>query len=233
MNRTERAHLRLLLDHRVSETRTIVAKQNDAMHSDHAGRRILQSGATVKAALAIAEELGERFVKEVFDDAASIAKQPDAFSMAFTEVTIVMGDMKAQIDRAVRLAALGPRMDSVAREAERLFLEVQQRTYRLAEIRRFEFNPRAAPLTTAKLPVLDMESPRTNRGGAPLAAHWDEMWADVAVQLWNGDLKPKRQKDISDAMFAWLVARDLDAGSTAVTARARALWTKLEPVLRG
>ncbi len=59
------------------------------------------------------------------------------------------------------------------------------------------------------------------------------MWAAIAVQLWEGDLKPTRQKDISDAMFAWLDERELDVGKTAVIDRARTLWQLLEARLRG
>lgn len=232
MNTNERAHLRLLLDHRASELRTTAAKQNKAMHRDHSSKGLLSSGATIRAALRIAEELAEQFVSDAFNDAASVAKQPDAFRMAFTDVTIIMRDLKVHVDSAVRLVARGAVAENIRGETERLFLELQQRTYRLAEIRRIEFDPPAESKSTASAPSPPLEPPK-NKGGAPLAAHWDEMWADIAVQLWNGDLQPKRQKDISDAMFAWLVARDLDAGNTAVTARARALWTKLEPALRG
>ncbi len=34
----------------------------------------------------------------------------------------------------------------------------------------------------------------------PLAAHWDEMWAAVAVMLYTGDLQPRTQADIERAM---------------------------------
>lgn len=57
------------------------------------------------------------------------------------------------------------------------------------------------------------------------------MWADIAVQLYVGDLQPKSQKQIKDAMFAWFNANSIDAGDTAVTERARQLWQKIEAAL--
>lgn len=66
-----------------------------------------------------------------------------------------------------------------------------------------------------------------NKGGKPLAAHWDEMWANVAVQLWSGGLAPKTQADITQAMLNWFAAKDIDVGRTAVTERARALWLQM------
>ncbi len=67
-----------------------------------------------------------------------------------------------------------------------------------------------------------------NRGGKPLAAHWDELWSSIAVQLWNGDLQPKTQADIKRAMLEWFTAKEIDVGETAVTDRARQLWLKIE-----
>jgi hypothetical protein len=67
-----------------------------------------------------------------------------------------------------------------------------------------------------------------NKGGRPAAAHWDELWAAIAVMLYLGDLKPRRQADIERAMKDWLVSKDLDAGDTPVRDRARVLWSKLE-----
>lgn len=57
------------------------------------------------------------------------------------------------------------------------------------------------------------------------------MWADIAIKLWTGDLVPKRQADISEAMFAWFNGKEINVGQTAVTERARALWLKIEPLL--
>ena len=75
----------------------------------------------------------------------------------------------------------------------------------------------------------DISKPVVNRGGKPLAKHWDEVWAQIAFQLWNGDLQPETQADIKRAMFAWFNAREIEVGDTAITQRARQLWRLLEP----
>lgn len=205
------------------------------MQADHSSRGILKSGNTIKEALRIAEELATSFVKAAFDAVSDVAMDVQAFNMVFTDVTIILAGLKVGVDEAVSFTT-GARQTSAAREANRLFLDLQQRVLRLAEIRRFEFTrpaPSTKPLLGTAPAAADIVTRHKNRGGAPLASHWDEMWADIAVQLWEGDLKPTRQKDITDAMFAWLNARELDAGNTAVTDRARALWQKVEERLRG
>jgi hypothetical protein len=54
------------------------------------------------------------------------------------------------------------------------------------------------------------------------------MWAEIATQLWTGDLNPNKQADIKRAMFDWLNDRGINAGDTSVTERARALWLRME-----
>ena len=79
----------------------------------------------------------------------------------------------------------------------------------------------------AKPPVL-LPQPTSrsvhSAGGRPPKLFWDSLWASVAAQLYNGDLKPKRQSDIERAMHDWLVTNGHDAGETAVRAKAKQLW---------
>lgn len=233
MDKLERAQIRLLLDHLGIEVRQKLQEQNKAMHADHSARGILRSGSTIKAALRIAEELATAFVQRSFDAAAGVAQDIDAFNMVLTDVTIFFRDIEVTVKQAVSFASNGP--SAASREADRLFLELKQQVLRLVEIQRFSFT-RPAPSSIAARAPSSLAAPaasRKNKGGVPIAAHWDEMWAAISVQLWEGDLKPKRQKDISDAMFAWLNERELDAGKTAVTDRARTLWQMLEARLHG
>lgn len=66
------------------------------------------------------------------------------------------------------------------------------------------------------------------RGGRPSKPFWDQLWASVAAQLYNGDLKPTRQADIERAMHDWLALDDENAGETAVRAKAKLLWTAIQ-----
>ncbi|HVK80687.1 MAG TPA: hypothetical protein VM915_08735 [Verrucomicrobiae bacterium] len=242
MDELERAQIRLLLEHLGSEYHRESGEAHKAMHAQHAAKGCLQSGATVKAAIRICEEQSNLFIDKAVDGVAAVAQDTDAFAMIVTTLSAQFRGREEELRQAIRLATGGQvnKFGSVQREGERLFAEMQSRVFKRLEIHRFSFT-RPSKGTLGSIlsatksddqPVTAVEK-RKNAGGAPLAAHWDEMWADIAVQLWNGDLQPKRQKDISDAMFDWLSSRDLDAGNTAVTARARALWVKVEAKLRG
>jgi hypothetical protein len=64
-------------------------------------------------------------------------------------------------------------------------------------------------------------------GGRPPKPFWDELWASIAAQMFNGDFKPDKQADIEKAMHDWLGRNSKNAGETAVRAKARLLWAAL------
>ncbi len=205
------------------------------MFADHAARGCLQSGATVRSALRIAEDLATDYVKTLVAAVADVSQDSVAFGMILTDVTILLRDLQVRVDQAVKQATGGGEgannFPSVSRETNRLYLELQQRTLRLLEIHRFSFTrPASARVVEVRSPVLRQfrEQPSKNKGGKPLAGHWDEMWATIAVQLYVGDLQPETQADIERAMLGWFVDRDLDVGETAIRERARQLWRKYE-----
>ncbi len=154
--------------------------------------------------------------------------------MIVTSVTIMLRELQPSIDDAVKLAtariASGQRFDSVGNEATRLFSDLQTKTLRLLEIHRFSFtrpspNDRKALRSGITLKALPTAA---NKGGKPIAAHWDQMWSSIAVELWLGILKPKRQGDVTKAMKAWFEAEDIEVSDTAVVERARKLWAAIE-----
>jgi hypothetical protein len=61
-------------------------------------------------------------------------------------------------------------------------------------------------------------------GGRPAKAWWDDLWAEIAKQLYDGDLKPDRQVDIESAMHDWIAKTGHSAGETQVRERARKLF---------
>lgn len=96
------------------------------------------------------------------------------------------------------------------------------------EIERFSFESPAELVAPGASPRVPIPVPFKNPGGKPLAEHWDALWAEIAFQLFSGALQPKRQADITKAMNDWLAERGFEAGDTAVTKRARALWQRME-----
>ena len=178
MDKLERAQIRLLLEHLGSEYRAQADERQKAMHADHAALGTLQSDATVKSALRIAEDLATDYVKTIVAAVADVAHDSDAFSMTLTDVTIMLCALQVGVDQAVKLASGrgegANNYPSVSRETNRLFLQLQQRTLRLFEIHRFSFT-RPSPARVAELrrPVLNQfqEQPSKNKGGKPLAGH--------------------------------------------------------------
>jgi hypothetical protein len=69
--------------------------------------------------------------------------------------------------------------------------------------------------------------PNSNAGGRPAAAWWDDMWVEMCRLLYAGDLKPKKQSDIENAMNDWAAARGQSVAVSTIRPRARKLWTAL------
>jgi hypothetical protein len=70
--------------------------------------------------------------------------------------------------------------------------------------------------------------PARNKGGRPRHEFWEELWVEIARQLYIGDLKPKTQADIEAAMHQWISDQGHEAGGTTVRDRARMLWRAIE-----
>lgn len=237
MDTLERAQIRLLLEHLGSEYNRTCGDAQKAMHAKQAGNRLLQSGATIKAAIRIAEDQTDAFVDKVIDQVSAVAKDVDAFNMIVAALTAQFRGREAELAEAVRLSAGGKpdEYPSAQQAAERLFAEMRARVFKRLEIHRFSFTrPTKGDMAAAGLrPTLVQPAPLPpakpkNAGGLPLADHWDAMWANIAVQLWSGDINPKSQADIKRAMFAWFNANEINVGDTAVTQRARRLWQQIQ-----
>jgi hypothetical protein len=67
-------------------------------------------------------------------------------------------------------------------------------------------------------------SPNPAAGGRPRADWWDDLWIEICRQLYEGDLQPKKQADIEDAMLSWLGKRNEHPAVSTIRPRARKLW---------
>jgi len=220
-----------------SETLRKSGEAQKAMHAEHAAKSCLQSGATVKRAISICEEHAATYVDKAVDQVSAVAQDIDAFTVITSSLTAMFRGLEAELAEAVRLASAGSgeRFPSVQAAGNKLFAEMRTRLFKQLEIHRFSFvKPSKGDLAAQKERLLGGSAPsatavlRKNSGGKALAKHWDSMWADIAVQLWAGDFEPKSQADIKRVMFEWLNKNEFEAGDTAVTARARALWQRMQ-----
>jgi hypothetical protein len=233
----ERSQIRLILEHISSQVCKQSIEHHEAMHADRAAAKILGSGDTVRKALDIVEADAREFITKAIDQSAAVAQDMDAFALIRSSFEAIMRHFEGQIAIAVKLAARSedsPHYASTKREADRLFSELKSHMKRELEIHSFTFTkPSKSRVkeigelfrTTNHLPTIGKPS---NTGGKPLAKHWDAMWADIAVKLWQGDLNPKSQADVKAAMFGWFNAQGIDVGETAVRDRARQLWLSIQ-----
>ncbi|HEX9752915.1 MAG TPA: hypothetical protein VGA46_05645, partial [Methyloceanibacter sp.] len=188
-----------------------------ALYGTHAARGMLQSGATIKLAIAAMEEEASKQITVCVDRVKAVAMDMEAFVMIQECVETSMTFLGKKLEGIVTMASgvnrSGQSSDGIGKAAEALFTDSRNQLRRQLEIHRFTFTVPRKPRTTVNLPDTVTTKPR---GGKPLAAHWDEMWATIAVALFTGDLQPKTQADIERAMKDWLASNNVDAGDTAV-----------------
>ncbi len=85
--------------------------------------------------------------------------------------------------------------------------------------------PGSRPLTsTATAPPSESNG---GQKGRPPAAYWDELWCAVWGDIFRGDLQPKSQADVQNAMLNWLEAHGHSAGESTVKPRARRLFLEI------
>ena len=228
MNGTERARISLIITHEVDLARRAYTHKRSSIYAEHSAAGRLQSGSTVKAVVAVMRQTLVEQVASLDGKVRPIARDKDAFSLLTGAVNELSSIFLGELSGVVSMATGGKDKGSVENAAAELYAQAEADARNELAILAFEYGPKSVEKhASAALPV------PTNKGGKPLAAHWDAMWAEIAVRLWEGDLKPTKQKDISDAMFAWLSNEGIDAGQTAVTDRARTLWLRVEAKLRG
>jgi hypothetical protein len=69
--------------------------------------------------------------------------------------------------------------------------------------------------------------PAATVGGRPPAEFWDNLWIEIFRQIYLGELKPKTQADITNAMLTWIEHRGEKASESTVKSRARKLFQAL------
>tara|TARA_Y100000815_G_scaffold261985_1_gene274874 strand:- start:17 stop:679 length:663 start_codon:yes stop_codon:yes gene_type:complete len=203
-----------------------VEEAHRALYAEHAAKSCLQSGATVTASLKLVEDFANKYLDQAIGMVGKVAKDEEAFGLIVSHLTATFRTFEAHKAKSASHACGGPNrppMPSVIEAADGKFAEIRDLVFQRLQIEKFEFIG-SAPAATVPQGSQNTKNP----GGKPLAEHWDAMWADIAVQLWLGDLKPSKQADIKAAMLDWFNANEIEIGDTAVTERARKLWQAME-----
>lgn len=237
MDTLERNQVSLILEHLSSETLRGAQAARETIKAEHSASGTLQSGATVKRMAEAIEQLADSFIEGAVDQVSGVAQDTDAYNAIASNLTALLRGLQAEIHNAIMLTIIGhaDRLETVAAEGEKLFNEARARIFKKLEIYRFSFTKPSkgdlaaqgisseAAVTTSVQPV-----EKRNPGGKPLAAHWDAMWAAIAVKLWVGDLRPNSQADVKRAMFDWFNEAEVEVGDTVLTQRARQLWQAMQ-----
>lgn len=166
-----------------------------AIYAKYAAKGSLKSGGTIKAVVTALEEIAAEFITRCVDRVTPIAKDGEAFAMIQEAVGGFLRFVAGKVDDATQKAS-GSRRDEIepnqfTKAARDLYERTKEDLRRQLEIHRFTFTvPQTTALTRelrratpSFVPELRRAAPEKNRGGKPLAAHWDEMWAAVAVML--------------------------------------------------
>lgn len=235
MDNRERERIRLIAAHEGSIVSRTLKERLEAVVADHSAHGRLHSGATIKVSVRAMQTVADAYLDNIGAKIRAVAQSPLSFALLSEAMMDFLNECGSEMPRILKLARGGRTVaenDSIGLAGMGLFNQMRADVDSSLAILAYEFeNPPPVETNAPKQALEAVLSP--NKGGKPLAAHWDAMWADIAIRLWEGDLKPTKQKDISDAMFAWLSGKEIDAGQTAVTDRARTLWLRIEAKLRG
>lgn len=237
MDANERKQVCLILDHEGEAAMQATSRRLKALYAEASAKGSLRSGATVKRTVAVIEEEASAFVLKSVNSVAPIAQDIDAFAQVRARLNSNFRSWERDLEKAVELATsgAGSNMQSVSKASQDLFQSAKARIERELDIHRLSFTmPTRGMLAqvlgqrpNAPVPEVAVVRP-ANAGGKPLAKHWDAMWAAISVKLWTGDLAPKTQAELKQAMFDWFNAAGIDVGDTAVTQRARQLWQAMQ-----
>lgn len=232
MDERQRKQIELIVAHEVELAHRASEQESRAIFAAHSAKGVLGSGATVQFVSSAIGKVSENLLKTLISKVGNISRTPAAFEIVDSGIVAHFSNMEAKVFRAAQMASRrghGDPIPSVLNAAQTLFGQAKADIRAKIEIERFEFElPLDAPNRHVQhtSPAIDTLFP--NKGGKPLAEHWDAMWAEIAFQLFSGALQPKRQSDITKAMNDWLAEKGFDAGDTAVTQRARAMWQRME-----
>lgn len=222
MHPSSRRKIRIILDGRISSLESRLADVRAALQGNGLNENRYIPAATFRQTARDLEDIGRRFVTEAVDHTLEVSGEPEAYAMVREALELALKSLRELLEDCFGARSFDN--GDTRLTARDIFLTLESKLNRQAETHRMTF-VRFETLT----PRVNVPGNVTrNKGGKPLAEHWDDMWAEVAVQLFNGDFDPKTQADVERTMKEFFARHDVDIGDTAVRGRARRLWQKLQ-----
>lgn len=232
MDERDYGQIRRIIDHGLNLALREIDQRIGGILAANSAKGLLRSGLTIQQTVDAVATTTIKSALVLSDSIKAVNATPEAFAMLQTAILDQLDDLEGRCIKVVKTVSGRPGVPaspSMLKVCGNLFDQFKSDLTAKLDIAGFAFRQTAE--TVQQAPQTNEPSAparEKNKGGKPLAAHWDEMWSSIAVQLYIGDLKPTSQKQVKDAMFAWFDARGIEIGDTAVTERARQLWLKLD-----
>lgn len=227
MNADEQTQIELVVARALDRGQRDLKDKLKRVYADHSARGLLASGATIKVGIRVMEEVARGEMQFLLFEAGQVSRSQEAYEIVIKSVGELLDMIGQALLEVIRMATRGRDTGSINSAALGLFRQMRSDIEADLIIARHNFLAGEGESEEAGGKVIERKVSR-NPGGKPLAAHWDTMWAAIAVDLYLGDLKPKTQADIEAAMHNWLSAREIGASESTVRSRARQLWQAIQ-----
>jgi hypothetical protein len=226
VNDRERAQIALILQRASKIACATLDEGINAVYSQQSAKGALHSGSTIRAAVDVMDKTLSDLVPQMVQRVAATVLDKAAFDELTATLQQILDEYHARLAGVVKVAdGRGGRQApdrAVVAAADTMFNNWRSDFEGQVAILAYDFEPQA-PATPIESPVPAV----TKKGGRPPKDFWDDMWAAIAVSLYVGDLKPKTQADVANAMNDWIDRNGLSAAPSTVQARARRLWDLL------
>ena len=220
MSSNAHRHVELVLGDAVREYKEALSARLQSMYASHSAAGRLQSGLTVRMAVQTMDALACEALESTSAKVLEIDRSADAFAILKIAMHDLVEFFRDEMPTVIRMAS--GRMpcepnSSIEAAALALFDAMESKIERKVNIVEFQFQADAPD--TAPLP-----SPQSSKAGRRRSSFWDDMWASIARDLYEGDLHPQTQADIETAMLRWIENNGHSAAVSTVRGRARRLW---------
>jgi hypothetical protein len=219
MDDRQRTQAELILKYEIDLAKRAFTSNLSAIYAKHSARGVLRSSMTIMTAMKEMGEAAQRLLRTMSEKVRPISADDEALEMLSSKMADFLdflSEQRASIARTANVAG------SSNQAMSRLFEQMRTDVEAQLTIAAFEFGSPAPEQSTSAV-----EIPRLKKGGRPPIGFWDDMWAAIAVALWDANLDPKSQADVERAMAAWIDANGHSASESSVRARARRLWDRM------
>lgn len=231
MDEQTKRQIELILEHETDVAFRHMHDLNQQLIAKHAAKGTLQSGGTVKLGIRTADEVAGELLDSLIAKLGQIERSADTLALLKAGFADFLERVESEeVQYLARLAtgnASRPPLPSIWEAAQRMFDQTKTDLARRLEVASFNFAQSPGTQGEEAGAIPEQQEPYRKKGGMPLAKHWDDMWANIAAQLYGGDLVPTSQADVKRAMFDWFNGAGISVGDTVVTERARKLWDAL------